>query len=505
MVIKKQENDKISVLLNDLNSLQSYINDIFIFSPLPICFISPIGVILEANPAFIKISGFSFNEIIGKSIEDFFDKREIKQAINDTIEKGFVEGKEVWFSPKEKSEMPIQIFTRVRIDEKREKIGYFLSVVDLTEIKKTQRDARRALMNILEDVKEEKNKAEEEKNKTLAIINNFADGILALDKNDKILLVNPKAESFFEVNAKDLIGKTIPEFSKESPLLPLLEIFSKKSKEFFREEINIREELILEISLVSIIREEEKIGSLIILHDVSREKLIEKMKSEFVSLTAHQLRTPLSAMKWSMIMILDGELGKINKEQRDFLQNNYDSNEKMIHLINDLLNVTRIEEGRFLYQLVSADIGQIIEEVIKSHKELAKKRKIKFEFKKPAQKVPKFMMDVDKMKMALENLIDNAVRYNIKGRYVKVSLEKNKDKVEISIKDNGVGIPEKQHPRIFTKFFRAANVIKIDTEGSGLGLYIAKNIIEAHKGKIWFESDVNKGTTFYFQIPIKNK
>jgi PAS domain S-box-containing protein len=503
MVIKRQENDKISVLLNDLNSLQSYVNDIFTFSPLPICFISPIGVILESNPAFMKISGLSFNEVIGKSIEYFFNKREIKQVASDTMGKGFVEGKEAWFSPKEKAEIPIQVFTRARIDEKGEKLGYFLSIVDLTEIKKTQRDARGALMSILEDVKEEKNKAEEEKNKTLAIITNFADGILVLDKNNRISLINPKAESFFKIKTKDAVGKNISEISKEGQFLSLMEIFNKKGKEFSREEIKIKEELILEISLVPVVREEKKIGSLIILHDVTREKLVEKMKSEFVSLTAHQLRTPLSAMKWAMRMILDEELGKINKGQRDFLQNNYDSNEKMIHLINDLLNVTRIEEGRFLYQLTSADIEQIIKEALKSHKELAKERKIKLEFKKLSLKIPKFMMDADKMKMALENLIDNAVRYNIKGGWVKVSLEKIEDRVKISIKDNGLGLPENQYPRIFTKFFRGANVIKIDTEGSGLGLYIAKNIVEAHRGKIWFESEINKGTTFYFQIPIK--
>ncbi|MDP2910547.1 MAG: ATP-binding protein [bacterium] len=503
MVIKRQENDKISVLLNDLNSLQSYVNDIFTFSPLSICFISPIGVILESNPAFMKISGLSFNEVIGKSIEYFFNKREIKQVASDTMEKGFVEGKEVWFSPKEKAEIPIQVFTRARIDEKGEKLGYFLSIVDLTEIKKTQRDARRALMSILEDVKEEKNKAEEEKNKTLAIITNFADGILVLDKNNRISLVNPKAESFFKIKTKNAVGKIISEILKEGQFLSLMEIFNKKGEEFSREEIKIKEELILEISLVPVVREEKKIGSLIILHDVTREKLVEKMKSEFVSLTAHQLRTPLSAMKWAMRMILDEELGKINREQRDFLQNNYNSNEKMIHLINDLLNVTRIEEGRFLYQLVPADIEQITKEAVKFNKESAKKRKIKLEFEKPVQKIPKFMMDADKIKMALENLIDNGLRYNRKGGCVKVFLEKVEDKVKISIEDNGLGIPENQYPRIFTKFFRGANVIKTDTEGSGLGLYIAKNIIEAHRGKIWFESEINKGTTFYFQIPIK--
>jgi len=504
MVIKNQESDKISILLNDLNSLQSYVNDIFIFSPLPISFVSLVGVILEANPAFVKISGFSFNEVIGKSIEDFFAKREIRQVVNDTIEKSLVEGKEVWFSPKERAEIPVQIFTRLRVDEKEEKIGFFLSIVDLTEIKRTQRDARRALMSILEDVREEKNKAEEEKNKTLAIINNFADGILVLDKDDRILLVNPKAEGFFNLKAaEDVIGKNILDFLGKILPMSLIEIFSRKTKEFLRKEIKIQEDLILESSLISIVREGQKVGSFMILHDITREKLIEKMKSEFVSLTAHQLRTPLSAMKWSMRMILDEELGKINKEQKEFLQNNYDSNEKMIHLINDLLNVTRIEEGRFLYQLVSADIEQIVKETIKSHQELARERKVRLEFKKIGPRISKFMMDAEKMKMAIGNIIDNAIRYNFKRGYIKVSLKKNQNKVEISVEDNGAGIPKDQHPRIFTKFFRGTNVVKIDTEGSGLGLYIAKNIIEAHKGKILFKSSEGKGTTFSLIFPIR--
>ena len=182
-------------------------------------------------------------------------------------------------------------------------------------------------------------------------------------------------------------------------------------------------------------------------------------------------------MKWSMRMILDEELGKINKEQRDFLQNNYDSNEKMIHLINDLLNVTRIEEGRFLYQLVLADIGQMVKDAVKLHKESAKKRKIKLEFEKPAQKIPKFMMDADKMKMALENLIDNAVRYNKGGGCVKVSLGKIKDRIEISVKDNGVGISQDDQSRLFKKFERLDNsyVSSATSGGTGLGLFISKH------------------------------
>jgi len=347
---------------------------------------------------------------------------------------------------------------------------------------------------------------EGEKNKTLAIINNFADGVLVLDKNNKLLLINPKAETFFKFSGENLIGKPISELSKITTFEPLVKIFEKeRKKEFFRQEFKITENLLLEMSTVPVIAGKERSGTLIILHDVTREKLIEKMKNEFVSLTAHQLRTPLSAMKWSMKMLLDEDLGKLNKEQKDFLQDSYESNERMIYLINDLLNVTKIEEGKFIYNLTLTNIKEIAQFVIKSYKKELKSRKLKIELKKPIKALPKVMVDVEKIRMVMENLIDNAVKYSNPDSKIIISLKQVKNEVEFSIKDEGIGIPKKQHPRMFSKFFRGSNVMKMDTEGNGLGLYITKNIIEAHNGKIWFESELDKGSTFYFQLPIKSK
>ena len=509
MVIKNTSQDekdrKISVLLKDLNSLETYINDIFIFSPLAFCFVSPLGVILESNSAFQKISNFSFDEIIGKVIEKLFKKEEIEKLLKETTEQGIVEGKEMKFFPKGKIEIPTHVFTRIRKDEKGKTVGYFLSLFDLTKIKKTEREAKKALMNMLKDVEEEKERAEEEKNKTLAIITNFVDGILVFDKANNLLLINPQAKDFFGIKKEVIIGKPISELSKVTILKPLIELYKKKTKKVFREELGIREDLILEMSTVPVIREKERLGTLVILHNVTREKLIEKMKNEFVSLSAHQLRTPLSAIKWTTKMVLDEELGKINKEQREFLQDSYDSNERMIALINNLLNVARIEEGRYIFEPILANIEEIIKNVMDSYKKEVKIRGLKVEFKKPKNKLPQVMVDVEKMQIAIDNLIRNAIRYTSKDGKVTVSLKCDKEKIEFSVKDTGVGIPKNQQKRIFTKFFRAANVMRMETEGAGLGVFITKNIIEAHKGKIWFESEPGKGTTFYFTIPIKKK
>ena len=344
-----EKDKKISLLLEDLNSLEAYIHDLFTFTPLPLCFVSPLGVILEANPAFEKISGYNVYEIVGEPIEKFFDKEKIWELSKETLKKGFVQAKEMTLFTKEKKEIVISAFSQVRKSEKGEIIGYFVGFFDLTEIKKTERalkDTQVALLNMLEDVDEARREAEEEKEKTLAIITNFVDGLLVFDKEGKLSLINPQAEVFFDVKSRDVVGRPILELGTFPTIQPIVKLVGKEIKGVFRKEVQIKENLILEVSTIPIMREEEKLGTLIILHDVTREKTVERLKTEFVSLAAHQLRTPLSAIKWTLKMLLDGDLGPITEEQRDFIEKTYKSNERMISLINNLLNVTRIEEGR---------------------------------------------------------------------------------------------------------------------------------------------------------------
>ena len=374
---------------------------------------------------------------------------------------------------------------------------------------KEKREERIALLNILEDIEESREKIEEEKNKTLAIIYNFTDGLFLFDKENNLFLINPQAEAFFNIKSKDVTNKTISNLSGFPTLKPLIHLLSsqqpnvKTIKKIFRKEMKLRKNLILEVSAIPIKKEEKNLGTLIILHNITREKKIERIKTEFVSLAAHQLRTPLSAIKWTLKMLLDEDLGKINEEQREFVEKTYESNERMISLINDLLDVTRIEEGGYLFKPILADIQNIIQLIINSYKEQIQERKIKFEFKKPKTKAPKVKVDVEKIKLVISNLLDNAISYTKPGGSVLVSLKYDKKKIEISIKDTGVGIIKDQQERVFSKFFRGANVIRMETDGSGLGLFITKNIIEAHGGKIWFESEENKGTTFCFTLPIK--
>ena len=500
-----EKDKKISLLLEDLASLETYIHDFFTFSPLSICFVSPLGVILEVNPAFEKFSNFKFDEIIGETIEKLFDKKAIEELSKDTIKKRFVREREMEFFPKGKKSLIVQVFTRVRKDEKGKTVGFFLGLFDLTKIKKTGEElkgAQTALLNILEDTEEARQRAEQEKNKTLTIITSFTDGLLLFDKENRLVLLNPQAESFLEMESKKIVGKSISELSKFKNTKGLVDILGKEIKKIFRKEWEAGRNFILEISTISLAGEGEEAGTLVILHDVSREKIIEKLKTEFVSICAHQLRTPLSAIKWTLRMLLDGDLGRITEEQREYLKKTYRANERMISLINSLLNITRIEEGRFIYRPVLAEIDKVVESVTEVFREEAKRKRIEFRFRK-AKKLPKVLMDIGKMTLVIQNLIDNAIRYTLPGGRVTVSLRRGKREVEFSVRDTGVGIPKEQQERVFSKFFRGANVMRLETEGSGLGLFITKNIVEAHGGKIWFESEENKGTVFHFTLPVK--
>ena len=367
------------------------------------------------------------------------------------------------------------------------------------------RETHQALLNILEDIEEARARAVEERNKTLSIIANFADGLLVFNKDSSLSLINPTAESFFEVRATEVIGKSLVKLVEFPLFKSMVDLLVRESKGLFRRELKVEEALVLEISTVPITRGKKSLGTLVILHDITREKEIEKMKSEFVSLAAHQLRTPLSAIKWTLKMVLDGDIGKITEEQREYLEKSYISNERMIALINDLLNVSRIEEGRYLYKPDYVQFEDLVVSVIDNYQRELEAKKIKFKFEKPKEKIPKLKIDAEKMRLAVTNLLDNAIRYtSLKGEVV-VSLKQIDNKLQFSIKDSGIGIPKNQQKRVFGKFFRAANAMKKETEGSGLGLFIVKNIIEAHKGMVWFESEERKGTAFHFSLPLEEE
>lgn len=369
------------------------------------------------------------------------------------------------------------------------------------------RRARSALLNILDDTEAARKIAVEERNKTLAIIQNFSDAVLVFDENNVLDFANPLAEEYLEEKKENLIGKKAEELlalPKTRLLMEVLEASENSPiKQVFRKEFIPKPDFYLEITSLMLIIDSKMKGTLLVLHDITREKNIERMKTEFVSISAHQLRTPLSAIKWTLKMILDEDVGTISPDQREILEKSYASNERMINLVNDLLNVTRIEEGRFLYKLEPVQLEEMMQTTIDNLKEEAQRRKASLIFNKEESRLPAVKVDKEKLKLVLDNLVTNALKYNSsKKAKVEVFIKKIDDQIQLQVKDNGLGIPKTQQSRIFTKFFRGENVVRLEVDGSGLGLYTTKNIIEAHGGKIWFDSEEGKGTSFYFTLPL---
>jgi PAS domain S-box-containing protein len=358
------------------------------------------------------------------------------------------------------------------------------------------------LTKLLERSEESRIKTEAEKNTVTAIFNNFTDGIIIIDERDKITLINPEAIKILELDTEKLIGKSFQfmvSFKKAKPIVSILETGIKN---ICRKEIELEKNFIIEFSVIPLNLGKNAINHLLIIHDISKEKMIEKMKTEFVSLAAHQIRTPLSMIKWSMSMLKKGDFGKITKKQNDIIEHIYQSNEKLIYLVNDLLDMSHIEEGRYLFKTDFIDLRETLTLVMYNYKDRIKEKEIKVVFEKPDD-FPQISADPEKIKLAVQNLIDNAIKYSSKKGKIIITLKNDEKNIELKVQDSGIGIPKNQQNKIFTEFFRGNNAVKENSSGSGLGLFLTRNIIEAHGGKIWFESEENKGTSFYFSLPIK--
>lgn len=228
---------------------------------------------------------------------------------------------------------------------------------------------------------------------------------------------------------------------------------------------------------------------------------LDRLKTDFITVAAHQLRTPLSSVNWALKLLLDSEVGAVNEEQRSMLERGYETNSKMIKLVNDLLDVTRIEHGKFVYKFEFNDFNQLLDTLIKNSELIAHERNVEVHLEKH-EEIPLFVFDADKLAIALQNLVDNALKYTLPGGRVTVATEQKGNYLEIKVSDTGVGIPKDELPKLFSKFFRATNAVHLQTEGSGLGLVIAKSIIARHGGQIWVDSVEGKGTTFTFTVPL---
>ena len=236
----------------------------------------------------------------------------------------------------------------------------------------------------------------------------------------------------------------------------------------------------------------------------SFERLAEanRMKSEFVGIVSHQLRSPLSNLKWATELLMSGKLGKTEEKQTEYFKILKENSDRMGELIKDLLIVSRIETAKLPIKKVEFSLEDLVKELIKEFRPFAQASNVEIEFQ-AKRNLPKIFADPSQIRLVIENLSDNAIRYIDGKGVVEIKVERQEKNLYLEIRDTGVGIPEEEQKYIFQKFFRSENVLKYQTQGSGLGLYISRAIIEKSGGKIGFKSEENKGSTFWFTLPLK--
>lgn len=236
----------------------------------------------------------------------------------------------------------------------------------------------------------------------------------------------------------------------------------------------------------------------------SFERLAEasRMKSELINIVSHQLRSPITNIKWITNFLTAKDVKMTSEKKEEYFNHLKGNISRMVELVDELLIVARIEQGVFPIRKKEASLESLIKELLGRVKVFAEASNVELKFY-PQKDLPKTFFDAVLIKLVIENLIDNAIRYTKRGGRVEIRLKKKENYLYFEIKDTGVGIPKADQRHIFKKFFRSENIMKEQTRGSGLGLYIAKSIIDKSGGKIWFESEESKGTTFYFTLPIR--
>ena len=345
-----------------------------------------------------------------------------------------------------------------------------------------------------------------ERLKTLSIVRSLNDGLIMYDLDESIVFFNPRAEELLWLKAEDVVGK-IPSrifaekdtYRKNLYAIHILPQPDYESAEYTTEGSH---RIVLLVTRIPV-RDEAgiKIGTVQVLHDVTREREIEQLKANFLTTASHQLRTPLAGIKWALQAILKENDGTLMPAQKKMIKEASKTNEHLITLVNDLLDVSRIEEGQFGYHFEMTDLAALVQKVVAEFAEDATQHDVTLSVIESNDTFPPISVDREKIRVAIGNLVDNAIKYTPKGGTVTISLKTGPGTLSLLVHDTGIGIAEKDQTFIFNKFFRAQNAVLRETEGSGLGLYIAKNIIEHHRGTVRLESRENDGSTFVIQLP----
>ena len=489
------------------------------------------GKIEDINPFLKKILGYSQAEMVGKELWEIGIFKDIvgsKSAFLELQKKGYIRYNDLPLQTKDGRSIDVEFISNVYLvgpqkviqcnirditNRKKAEEAVEARTKELETLTKSQEETKKAMLNVMEDLEQAKVLIETEKVKDEAILASIGEGMIAIDIDKKIMVMNKAAETMLGWKIEDAIGREITNVSLEDEVgqtLPLnkrpthMALTTGKTitaTYYFVRKDKIRLPAAIMVTPIKV--KGKIIGALEIFRDITREQEIDKAKSEFVSLASHQLRTPLGIMKWYLEALEhESDFAQLPDIIKKYFNELYRSNERVLSLVRDLLSVSRIDQGQVKDVQKSVDLIQVVKEVVEQMQIIARKNKVTLSLTVEDAVIPLVVIDALRFHEVIENLIANAIVYSVAPSSVRVVVKKTGGRLFISVQDTGIGISVADQKKLFTKFFRSEKAVKHNPEGSGLGLYVAKSYVEGWGGEVLVESQEGKGSTFLISIPI---
>ena len=356
-----------------------------------------------------------------------------------------------------------------------------------------------------------------EANRSRAILESMAEGVLVTDATNQITLFNASAEKILDLNRTRVVGRSLDHFTglfgrATRSWMRTIQAWSSDplsyhAGESYGERINLEGGRVVAVQLAPVFIQHEFFGTVSIFHDITHQVEVDRLKTEFVATVSHELRTPMTSIKGYVDLLLMGAAGGLNEQQVNFLQIVQENSQRLAVLVNDLLDISRIEANRIVLALQPLELGSIADQTLSEIQQRSKKDEKPIEFINQINgDIPRVYADPDRVRQILASLLDNAYQYTPESGQITLRALHLRNEIQVDVIDSGVGIPAEEQEHVFERFFRGENPLVLETAGTGLGLSIVQHLVGMHQGRIWLESAgiPGKGSTFSFTLPLYN-